>query len=151
MRTPKVSRAYFETAIPSVGLLKSWKRHALGWMRRVRSIQFTYYHRWLHPAHVTRCQAANDLEEAIKKKVILRSPMRRTMSIPGVGPLQKLNSIALADGPGRFNWISDAGSFLGMMPNRYQSGEVSGSGGVAKCGDDVICGLLFEYASCLIR
>lgn len=102
-------------------------------------------------AHVTLCQAADDLDKAVKKKAKAHPVARRLMTIPGVGPVNALSFIALIDDPYRFSRTSNVGAFLGLTPKRHQSGEVDWSGRVSKCGDGAIRGLLFEAASCVIR
>lgn len=102
-------------------------------------------------AHSTLCQAADDLDKAVKKKATAHPIAWRLMTIPGVGPVNAPSFIALVDDPGRFSRTSDVGAFLGLTPKRHQSGEVDWSGRVSKCGDGAMRGLLFEAASCLIR
>ncbi|QEP30441.1 IS110 family transposase [Pukyongiella litopenaei] len=102
-------------------------------------------------AHVTLCQAADDLDKAVKKKAKAHPVARRLMTIPGVGPVNALSFIALIDDPYRFSRTSNVGAFLGLTPKRHQSGEVDWSGRVSKCGDGAMRGLLFEAASCVIR
>ncbi|TRD14905.1 IS110 family transposase [Palleronia caenipelagi] len=101
--------------------------------------------------HATLCQAADDLDKAVKRKAKADPVARRLMTIPGVGPVNALSFIGLVDDPGRFSRTSDVGAFLGLTPKRHQSGEVDWSGRVSKCGDGAMRGLLFEAASCLIR
>jgi len=102
-------------------------------------------------AHSTLCQAADDLDKAVKKKAKDPPVARRLMTIPGVGPVNALSFVALVEDPNRFSRTSDVGAFLGLTPKRHQSGEVDWSGRVSKCGDGAMRGLLFEAASCLIR
>lgn len=102
-------------------------------------------------AHATLCQAAVDLDRAVKRKAKADPVARRLMTIPGVGPVNALSFIALVDDPARFKRTSDIGAFLGLTPKRHQSGEVDWSGRVSKCGDGAMRGLLFEAASCVIR
>ncbi|MFK7792944.1 MAG: IS110 family transposase [Devosiaceae bacterium] len=102
-------------------------------------------------AHSTLCQAAADLDKAVKAEAKAHPVARRLMTIPGVGPVNALSFIALVDNPHRFSRTSDIGAFLGLTPRRHQSGEADWSGRVSKCGDGAMRGLLFEAASCVIR
>ena len=102
-------------------------------------------------AHATLCEAADDLDKAVKRRARTHPVARRLMTIPGVGPVNALSFIALVDDPNRFSRTSDVGAFLGLTPKRHQSGEVDWSGRVSKCGDGAMRGLLFEAASCVIR
>jgi transposase len=101
-------------------------------------------------AHTTLCQAAADLDRAVRKKAEDHPVARRLMTIPGVGPAVSLSFIALVDDPARFRRVSDVGAFLGLTPRRHQSGEMDWSGRVSKCGDRAMRSLLFEAASALI-
>lgn len=101
--------------------------------------------------HATLCQAADELDKAVKRKAKAHPVARRLTTIPGVGPVNALSFIALVDDPNRFSRTQDVGAFLGLTPKPHQSGEVDWSGRVSKCGDGAMRGLLFEAASCLIR
>ena len=102
-------------------------------------------------AHARLCQAADDLDKALKTRAKTHPVARRLMTIPGVGPVNALSFIALVDDPGRFNRTSDVGAFLGLTPKRHQSGEMDWSGRISKCGDSAMRGLLFEAASSVIH
>ncbi|WP_291733619.1 IS110 family transposase, partial [Leisingera sp. F5] len=101
--------------------------------------------------HATLCQAAADLDSAVKRQAHDNPVARRLMTIPGVGPVVSLNFIALIDDPGRFRKASDVGAFLGLTPKRHQSGEIDWTGRVSKCGDRAMRRLLFEAASSVIH
>ena len=69
-------------------------------------------------AHSTLCQAADDLDKAVKKKAMAQPIARRLMTIPGVGLVNALSFIALVKDPNRFSRTSDVGAFLGLTPKR---------------------------------
>ena len=102
-------------------------------------------------AHARLCQAADDLDKALKTRAKTHPVARRLMTIPGVGPVNALSFIALIDDPDRFSRTSDVGAFLGLTPKRHQSGEMDWSGRISKCGDSAMRGLLFEAASSVIH
>lgn len=102
-------------------------------------------------AHITLCQAAADLDVAVRSKARTHPVARRLMTIPGVGPVVSLSFMALIDDPNRFSRVSDVGAFLGLTPKRHQSGDVDWSGRVSKCGDKAMRRLLYEAASSLIN
>ena len=101
-------------------------------------------------AHATLCQAAVDLNRAVKNKAEDHPVARRLVTIPGVGPVVALSFVALVDDPARFRRTGDVGAFLGLTPRRHQSGEMDWSGRISKCGDRAMRSLLFEAASALI-
>src|ERR1700684_3248061 len=69
---------------------------------------------------------------------------RRLMTIPGVGQLTALAFVAAIDDPSRIRRSRDIGAYLGLVPRRYQSGEVDYTGGISKCGDGRVRTLLYE-------
>ena len=52
----------------------------------------------------------------------------RLMTIPGVGQLTALAFVAAIDDPSRIRRSRDIGAYLGLIPRRYQSGEVDYTG-----------------------
>jgi len=60
---------------------------------------------------------------------------RRLMTIPGVGQLTALAFVAAIDDPSRIHRSRDIGAYFGLVPRRYQSGEVDYVGSISKCGD----------------
>ena len=50
------------------------------------------------------------------------------MTIPGVGRLTALAFVAAIDEPERFRRPRDVGAYLGLVPRRYQSGELDYTG-----------------------
>lgn len=75
---------------------------------------------------------------------------RRLMTIPGVGYLTALAFTAAVDDPARFRRSRDMGAYLGLVPRRYQSGEVDYTGGISKCGDRRVRTLLYEAANVML-
>jgi hypothetical protein len=69
---------------------------------------------------------------------------RRLMTIPGVGQLTALAFVAAIDDPSRICRSRDIGAYLGLVPRRYQSGEVDHTGGISKCGDRRLRTPLYE-------
>lgn len=67
-------------------------------------------------AHATLCQAAAELDSAVKEKATKHPVVRRLMTIPGVGAIVALSFVALVDDPGRFQKSENVGAFLGLTP-----------------------------------
>ncbi len=84
-------------------------------------------------------------QAARKDKVCLR-----LMTIPGVGPITSLAFRATVDEPDRFTSSKVVGSYFGITPRVYQSGEMDRSGHISKQGDGMIRHLLYEAASALM-
>jgi transposase len=53
--------------------------------------------------------------------------------------------VRVAKGP-----VRDVGAYLGLVPKRYQSGEVDYVGGISKCGDRRVRTLLYEAANVML-
>jgi transposase len=65
------------------------------------------------------------------------------MTIPGVGQLTALAFTAAIDDPSRFRRSRDLGAHLGLVPRRYQLGEIDHVGGISKVGDRRVRTLLY--------
>ena len=75
---------------------------------------------------------------------------QRLMTIPGVGQLTALAFVAAIDEPERFRRSRDVGAYLGLVPRRYQSGEIDYTGSISKCGDRRVRTLLYEAANVML-
>ena len=75
---------------------------------------------------------------------------RRLMTIPGVGQLTALAFVAAIDEPERFRRSRDIGAYFGLVPRRYQSGEIDYTGSISKCGDRRLRTLLYEAANVML-
>ncbi len=72
------------------------------------------------------------------------------MTIPGVGQLTALAFVAAIDEPERFRRSRDIGAYFGLVPRRYQSGEIDYTGSISKCGDRRLRTLLYEAANVML-
>jgi len=68
----------------------------------------------------------------------------------GPGQLTALAFTAAVDDPGRFRRSRDIGPYFGLVPRRYQSGEVDYTGSISKCGDRRLRTLLYEAANVML-
>jgi transposase len=59
---------------------------------------------------------------------------RLLMEVPGVGPICALSFTSAIEDPARFRRASDVAAYLGLVPRRYQSGQVSRTLGITKTG-----------------
>jgi transposase len=77
---------------------------------------------------------------------------RRLMTVPGVGPIVALTYRATVDVPARFRNSKAVGALFGLTPSKYQSGESDRTGGISRCGDEMMRMMLYEAAqSMLVR
>jgi len=90
------------------------------------------------------------IDADMKRLVRASGACRRLMTIPGVGPLTALAFTAAVDDPARFRQSRDLGAYLGLVPRRYQSGEVDYTGSISKVGDRRVRTLLYEAANVML-
>jgi transposase len=90
------------------------------------------------------------IDADMKKMARASDACRRLMTIPGVGQLTALAFTAAIDNPERFKRSRDIGAYLGLVPRRYQSGEVDYTGSISKCGDKRVRTLLYEAANVML-
>ena len=75
---------------------------------------------------------------------------RNLMSIPGVGPVTAVAFFTGIDDPAKFKKSKNVGAYFGLMPRRYQSGEINRNQSISKCGDSMVRSYLFEAASSML-
>jgi transposase len=75
---------------------------------------------------------------------------RRLMTVPGVGPVVALTYRATVDVPARFRNSKAVGAVFGLTPSRYQSGESDRTGGISRCGDEMMRAMLYEAAHIML-
>ena len=89
-------------------------------------------------------------DRAIRRLVKTDNTVHRLMTVPSVGPVVALAYMSVIDDPGRFQHARDVGAYLGLTPQRYQSGEVDLTGRISKCGDGFVRTCLYEAAGVLL-
>jgi transposase len=75
---------------------------------------------------------------------------RRLMTIPGVGPVVALTYRVTVDVPARFKNSKVVGAAFGLTPARHQSGESDRTGGISRCGDEMMRMMLYEAAQIML-
>ena len=75
---------------------------------------------------------------------------RRSMTVPGIGPITALAFHSAIDEPTRFKRSRSVGAYLGLTPRRHASGEIDWTGRISKCGDRMVRSYLFEAAGVLL-
>src|ERR1700747_1512004 len=91
--------------------------------------------RGLIAARTAVMTAVAGIDADIRRLTRASAACRRLMTIPGVGQLTALAFVAAIDDPSRIRRSRDVGAYLGLVPRRYQSGEVDYVGSISKCGD----------------
>lgn len=90
------------------------------------------------------------LDRLLARFVRSSSTCRLLMTVPGVGVLTSAAYVCVIDDPTRFPRSDLVGAYLGLTPQRYQSGEVDRIGRISKCGDPLLRAYLFEAATSLL-
>ena len=72
---------------------------------------------------------------------------RRLMTVPEVGPVVALTYRATVDVPSRFRNSKAVGAVFGLTPSKHQSGESDRTGGILRCGDEMMRMMLLIRAS----
>ena len=72
--------------------------------------------------------------------------VKRLRTIPGVGPRLSEAVAAIIDDPHRFKNGRHVSSYLGMVPKRWQSGQVDITGKISKRGNKLLRTLLVEVS-----
>ncbi len=75
---------------------------------------------------------------------------RRSMTVPGIGPITALAFQSAIDDPTRFRRSRSVGAYVGLTPRRHASGQVDWSGRISKCGDRMLRTHLSEAAGVLL-
>lgn len=75
---------------------------------------------------------------------------RQLMIIPGIGAIAAPTFVAVVDDPSRFRRSSGLGAYIGLVPRRWQSGEIDQASNITHGGDAMLRHLLYECANIII-
>ena len=106
--------------------------------------------RGLTAARTAVMTAVAAIDADMRRMTRASAACRRLMTIPGVGQLTALAFVAAIDDPSRIRRSRDVGAYLGLVPRRYQSGDVDYTGSISKCGDGRVRTLLYEAANVML-
>jgi transposase len=100
-------------------------------------------------------QAINDQVNTLSRRLIAiareHQTVQRLMTAPGVGVVVALAYVNVIDDPARFARSSSIGTFVGLTPRRFQSGEEDYTRRILMCGDAMLRGYLFEVAGIILH
>jgi transposase len=97
------------------------------------------------------CQRIAQLDHKLDALGAADARVRRLRTIPGVGPRLSELTVAMIDDPHRFQNARQVGAYAGMVPRRYQSGDMDRSGRISKAGCGKLRKLLVEIAWGMLR
>jgi transposase len=78
-------------------------------------------------------------------------PVKLLQSVPGVGPRLSEAVVASLDDPHRFKSGKKVGSYAGLTPRQYQSGEQDRKGRISGHGNSTLRALLVEVSWLMLR
>src|SRR5262249_5257129 len=76
--------------------------------------------------------------------------VRLLMTWPVVGAIVAMTYKVVTDDPGRFPHSRQVGVYIGLTPRLVESGEISYTGHISKCGDKWLRACLYEAAHVLL-
>jgi transposase len=142
------------------GLLKNLglivgKAHGNVFTRRVEELVAEHPHlqQAVGPLLAVRERVGREIAKLDRKLLALardNEDSRRSMTVPGIGPITALAFQAAIDEPARFRRSRSVGAYLGLTPRRHASGEIDWTGRISKCGDQMVRTYLFEAAGVLL-
>jgi transposase len=96
-------------------------------------------------------KALKKVENKLDKLGSADSRIVRLQTIPGVGPRLSETVVAFLDDPKRFRNSKHVGSYAGLTPKQYQSGQMERQGGISGQGNKLLRNLFIEICWTSIR
>ena len=96
-------------------------------------------------------EQTTELEKKLNALGCADAGVIRLQTIPGVGPRLSELVVAMIDDPHRFKNVRQVSAYAGLVPRRYQSGEMDRSGRISKAGCGKLRKLLVEVAWGMLR
>ena len=93
----------------------------------------------------------DDLDRQVEKQAQQRSPARRLMTHPGVGPITALATEVFLGDPRRFADGKAVASYIGMIPSEHSSGGRQRFGRISRQGNSLLRFLWGEAAIHAVR
>ena len=138
----------------------AWTKDGLAWFRshakplgKIRDIEQLWRGR-LHIELQTFeaiSKALKKVEDKLNKLGSADSRIRRLQTIPGVGPRLAETVVAFLDDPKRFQNGKHVGSYAGLTPRQYQSGQMERQGRISGQGNRLLRNLLIEVSWASLR
>ena len=76
----------------------------------------------------------DQVDKRLQKTAKSHPICQKLMSVVGVGPICSLSFYSAIEDPDRFKRAEEVAAYLGLIPRRYQSGDVSYTRGITKTG-----------------
>ena len=131
----------------------AWTQEGLGWLKKhARPLEeiSDIEQLWRGRLHVELetfeavKQALEQVEDKLNKLGSADARVKRLRTIPGVGPRLAETVVAFLDDPDRFRNGKHVGSYVGLTPRQYQSGQMERQGRISGQGNKLLRTLLVE-------
>jgi transposase len=139
------------TAVPKGK--RAWTQDGLRWLRtQAKPLEKIndLHQLWRGQLHVELqmlkaiTKALAEVEKKLDKFGAGDERIRRLQTIPGVGPRLAETVVAFLDDPRRFPSSKQVGSYAGLTPKQYQSGQMERQGRISGQGNKLLRNLLVE-------
>lgn len=101
--------------------------------------------------YIQSCEVLAKYDKQLKRYARTNEVCKRLMSIPGIGEVNAVAFTSIVEDAHRFKKNRDIGSYLGLTPRIYASGEMEKRGRITRAGSSLMRSLLFEAAQALLR
>jgi transposase len=133
---------------------KAWNKAGIKYLesKSKEPAQCSVEELWRGELHVELTQLAGvkiAIEQIEQKLDVLGKQDRGTqilVSVPGIGPRLSEAMSAAIDNAGRFETGRQVGSYLGLTPRRYQSGNADRQGKISGCGNKLVRSMLIQVS-----
>ena len=139
---------------------KAWSKEGLGWLRKharhldeITDIEQLWRGRLYIELEMFEAigKSLKKVEDKLNKLGSDDSRVRRLQTIPGVGPRLAETVVAFLDDPKRFRNGKHVGSYAGLTPKQYQSGQMERQGRISGQGNRLLRNLLIEISWSSLR
>jgi transposase len=138
----------------------AWTKEGLAWFRsyakplgKIKDIEQLWRGRLYTELQTFEAisKALKKVENKLDKLGSADSRIVRLQTIPGVGPRLSETVVAFLDDPKRFRNSKHVGSYAGLTPKQYQSGQMERQGGISGQGNRLLRNLLIEISWSSVR
>ena len=138
----------------------AWTKEGLGWLRKhARPLEeiSDAEQLWRGRLHVELetfeaiSKALKRVEDKLNNLGSVDVRIKRLQTIPGVGPRLAETVVAFIDDPKRFENGKQVGSYAGLTPKQYQSGQMERQGRISGQGNKLLRNLLVEVCWVSLR
>jgi transposase len=138
----------------------AWTKEGLGWLKKhasalddISDVEQLWRGRLQVELETFEAvsKSLKKVEDKLNKLGSVDARIRRLQTIPGVGPRLAETVVAFLDDPNRFRNCKQVGSYVGLTPRQYQSGQMERQGRISGQGNKLLRNLLVEASWVSLR